>query len=157
MADQRTSQTDLVTISEVAARTGFSEPTLRYYEEIGLIPPVPRNSASGHRQYGPDELYVIEALACLHTAGLSVADMRQYMSYLAQGTSAANDLVELFEDHQRKLEEKISQLQTRLHYVNAKIALWEARRDVDKVKETDAVVDLLAAMDGLKVQFSNFW
>jgi MerR family copper efflux transcriptional regulator len=37
-------------IAEVAARTGFSTPTLRYYEEIGLLPPADRTPA-GYRVY----------------------------------------------------------------------------------------------------------
>jgi DNA-binding transcriptional MerR regulator len=37
-------------IAEVAARTGFSTPTLRYYEEIGLLPPADRSPA-GYRVY----------------------------------------------------------------------------------------------------------
>src|SRR5687768_10980307 len=32
-------------IAEVADRTGFSTPTLRYYEEIGLLPPAERTPA----------------------------------------------------------------------------------------------------------------
>ena len=37
-------------IAEVAERTGFSTPTLRYYEEIGVLPPPARNG-SGYRAY----------------------------------------------------------------------------------------------------------
>lgn len=37
-------------IAEVAVRTGFSTPTLRYYEEIGLLPPAERTPA-GYRVY----------------------------------------------------------------------------------------------------------
>jgi MerR family transcriptional regulator, copper efflux regulator len=37
-------------IAEVAARTGFSTPTLRYYEEIGLLPAAER-TAAGYRLY----------------------------------------------------------------------------------------------------------
>lgn len=37
-------------IAEVADRTGFSTPTLRYYEEIGLLPPADR-TAAGYRTY----------------------------------------------------------------------------------------------------------
>src|SRR5918997_7120725 len=37
-------------IAEVAERTGFSTPTLRYYEEIGVLPP-PARTAAGYRAY----------------------------------------------------------------------------------------------------------
>ena len=45
----------LLAISEVAARTGLSPRTIRYYEELGLLPGV-RRREGGRRVYGPDEL-----------------------------------------------------------------------------------------------------
>ena len=39
-----------MTIREIAAKTNMSTDTLRYYERIGLLPPVPRNAA-GIRNY----------------------------------------------------------------------------------------------------------
>jgi len=40
-----------LTIQQVSRRSGLSEPTLRYYEEVGLIGPVGRDARSGHRCY----------------------------------------------------------------------------------------------------------
>jgi len=39
-----------LTIQDAARRSGLSEPTLRYYEEVGLIGPIPRDASSGHRR-----------------------------------------------------------------------------------------------------------
>ncbi|MEV0379487.1 MerR family DNA-binding transcriptional regulator [Nonomuraea sp. NPDC050643] len=39
-----------LTIQDVSRLSGLSEPTLRYYEKIGLIDPVDRNESSGHRR-----------------------------------------------------------------------------------------------------------
>jgi DNA-binding transcriptional MerR regulator len=41
------------TIQEAARHTGLSEPTLRYYEKIGLIGAVTRDDGSRHRRYDP--------------------------------------------------------------------------------------------------------
>jgi len=57
--------TAALTIQDVSRRSGLSEPTLRYYEEIGLIGPVARDENSGHRRYRAEELDVLQALACL--------------------------------------------------------------------------------------------
>jgi MerR family transcriptional regulator, copper efflux regulator len=38
------------TIQDVSRRSGLSEPTLRYYEEVGLIGPIDRDASSGHRR-----------------------------------------------------------------------------------------------------------
>jgi MerR family transcriptional regulator, copper efflux regulator len=40
-----------MTIRDVSRRSGLSEPTLRYYEEIGLIGPIARDESSGHRRH----------------------------------------------------------------------------------------------------------
>jgi hypothetical protein len=43
------------TIQDVSRRSGLSEPTLRYYEEVGLIGPVDRDASSGHRRYSGED------------------------------------------------------------------------------------------------------
>jgi MerR family copper efflux transcriptional regulator len=44
-----------LTIEAVSRRSGLSEPTLRYYEEVGLIGPIARDDSSGHRRYREEE------------------------------------------------------------------------------------------------------
>src|ERR1700742_1649663 len=70
----------VMTIQEVSRRSGLSEPTLRYYEEVGLVGPVGRDDRSGHRRYGEDDLDVLQALACLRALGLGIEDMRTYQA-----------------------------------------------------------------------------
>jgi MerR family copper efflux transcriptional regulator len=41
-----------LTIHDVSRRSGLGGPTLRYYEEVGLIGPIARDSSSGHRRAG---------------------------------------------------------------------------------------------------------
>jgi DNA-binding transcriptional MerR regulator len=65
-----------LTIQGVSRRSGLSEPTLRYYEEIGLIGPVARDASSGHRRYRTEDLDVLQALACIRELGVSIEDMR---------------------------------------------------------------------------------
>src|ERR1700733_15984488 len=69
-----------LTIQQVSRRSGLSEPTLRYYEEVGLIGPVDRDERSGHRRYGDDDLDVLQALACLRALGMGIEDMRTHPS-----------------------------------------------------------------------------
>jgi hypothetical protein len=60
---------DNYTVQQAAALTGLSEHTLRYYEKIGLIQPVPRQQSSGHRRYRASDMIKLETLACLRAAG----------------------------------------------------------------------------------------
>ncbi|MCA9501855.1 MAG: MerR family transcriptional regulator [Spirochaetaceae bacterium] len=60
----------------MCARTGLSARTIRYYEEIGLLPGV-RRRAGGRRVYGPDELERLGFIHRLKTLGLSLAEIRE--------------------------------------------------------------------------------
>jgi DNA-binding transcriptional MerR regulator len=113
-----------LTIREVAAQSGLSEYTLRYYERIGLIRPIPRDDSSGHRRYPPETGAMLEALSCLRKSGLSIEDMRRFLELYAQGNLAAAEQGELFSAHLEKIKREIAQLQIRKQYIEGKAAYW---------------------------------
>lgn len=61
-------------ISEAAAETGFSPPTLRYYEKIGLIP-APERTASGYRVFGEGHLRLLGFIARAKRLGLPLEEI----------------------------------------------------------------------------------
>ncbi len=73
------------TIQDVSRRSGLSEPTLRYYEEVGLIGPVDRDASSGHRRYSSEDVDALQMLACLRAMGMGIEDMRTYQANRARG------------------------------------------------------------------------
>jgi len=79
----------VLTIRDVSRRSGLSEPTLRYYEEIGLIGPIARDESSGHRRYQTEDLDVLQALACMRATGVGIEDMRTYQANRGRGHEAA--------------------------------------------------------------------
>jgi DNA-binding transcriptional MerR regulator len=123
-------------IQEVSNRSGLSIPTLRYYEEMGLIPVVPRDKSSGHRQYTTDTLELVEQLAHLRLIGLSLAEMRSYAHLREQGNETAAETRELLKAHAVEIGNEISRLQKRQHYLSLKIAYWDAqvRGDLDEAE-----------------------
>jgi DNA-binding transcriptional MerR regulator len=78
-----------MTIQEVSRRSGLSEPAPRYYEEVGLIGPVDRDTRSGHRRYGDKDVDVLQLLACLRALGMGIEDMRTYQANRGRGGRAA--------------------------------------------------------------------
>ncbi|MFF0516198.1 MerR family transcriptional regulator [Streptomyces sp. NPDC004250] len=141
-----------LTIQEMAQRSGFSEPTLRYYEKIGLLGEVARDASSGHRRYGFATVERVEALSCLRSAGMTVSGMRRYLDLLAQGDSAAAEQRELFASQAQKLAADIEQLQLRLTYLRRKADLWDARVRGDLGAEQQAVDDVVRVMDQFMVR-----
>ena len=99
-----------MTIKEVSEKYQITQDTLRYYERVGMIPPVPR-TAGGIRNYGETEFGWIELALCMRRAGLPVEAMIEY--------------VRLYQDQKETLmeqQEKISQMLHRLEY---KISRYE--------------------------------
>lgn len=123
-----------LTIAEAAARSGLPESTLRYWERINLVRPVRRDPSSGHRRYSSEDVATLETLANLRAVGLSVEDMRAYLSRVPEGDRAAGEQRALFEAHARRLADEIAVLELRRTYLDLKVRYWSAREvgDFDK-------------------------
>ena len=142
----------VLTIQDVARRSGLSEPTLRYYEEVGLIGPIERDPSSRHRRYGEDDVDTLLALACLRTMGVGIEDMRTYQTNRARGRAAAGEQRDLLTRHAERVVTEIHTLQTHLDYLRAKATLWDARDRGDAAAESQAQLrlhDVLPRLEAL--------
>ena len=127
-----------LTIQDVSRRSGLSEPTLRYYEQVGLIGPIERDESSGHRRYREDDVDTLQALACLRAMGVGIEDMRTYQANRARGHEAAGEQRDLLLRHAVRIEAQIATLHVHLDYLRAKAALWDARDHGDPDAEDEA-------------------
>ena len=114
------------TIRETAALTGLPASTLRYYEQVGVIPPIGRGASSGHRVYDEDDLDQLMSVSCLAATGMGLDDMRHYMANARRGAEAAAEQRELLAQQQRHLTVEAERLALRQRYVEVKIAYWQA-------------------------------
>lgn len=99
-----------MTIREIAAKTNMSTDTLRYYERIGLLPPVPRNAA-GIRNY--DEYFVnfINFIKKLKASGMSLEHIIDYIRLAEMGDATIQERKKLLAEARETLLEKINSLQ----------------------------------------------
>ncbi len=111
---------DELTIQEVAARTGLSVHTLRYYERIGLLDPVSRTT-SGHRRYISDDLAWIGFLQCLRATGMSIQQMQTYAALRRQGDAEVSGRLAFLEAHQQQVLANIRELEGNLAVIEKKI------------------------------------
>jgi DNA-binding transcriptional MerR regulator len=103
---------DELGIGEVCERLGLSSRTVRYYEELGLLPGV-RRRAGGRRVYGADELERIRFIQRLKTLGLTLQEIKELNALYALAGSTRAMLVrldDLLVSHQAGLEQRISEL-----------------------------------------------
>src|ERR1700722_17200654 len=101
-----------LSIQNAALRSGLSEPTLRYYEEVGLIGPISRDPSSGHRRYRDQDIDTLQALACLRAMGVGIEDMRTYQANRSRGRAAAAEQRDLLLRHADRVEAEIVAQQT---------------------------------------------
>jgi len=75
----RSKEQSFYTIEQVAARTGFTKRTLRYYEEVGLLPPTNRTEGN-YRRYGEADIQRLERIKNLRDLlGFSLTDIRELL------------------------------------------------------------------------------
>ncbi|MFI5729180.1 MerR family transcriptional regulator [Kribbella sp. NPDC051587] len=141
----------MFTIQDVSRRSGLSEPTVRYYEQVGLIGPIRRDESSGHRRYDDADLHTLESLACLRATGVGIEDMRVYEANRARGRAAAAEQRDLLLRHAERIEAEIAAQHVRLEYLRAKAALWEARDRRDAAAEAAAVERTMEVVTRLEV------
>ncbi|HUW66014.1 MAG TPA: MerR family transcriptional regulator [Spirochaetia bacterium] len=70
---------ELYSIGQVARQTGVSVKAVRYYSDIGLLPPV-RVSEAGYRLYGDSELTRLQQIATVRFLGASIQDVRELLA-----------------------------------------------------------------------------
>ena len=137
-------------IQDAALRSGLTGPTLRYYEEVGLVGPIARDPGSGHRRYRDEDIDTLQALACLRAMGVGIEDMRTYQANRALGHAKAGEQRDLLLRHAERIEAEIETLQVHLGYLHAKAALWDARDRQDKDAESQASEQVQAIIPRLE-------
>ena len=97
-------------ISEVGEKYGLTPDTLRYYERIGLIPPVKRRP-NGIREYDDYSCGWIQFIHCMRKAGMPVETVVEYVQLYQQGAVTKEARKELLLEEHRRLNERIVELQ----------------------------------------------
>ena len=110
-------------IGEVGRRVGLSEHTLRYYEMVGLLPPV-RRAAGGQRLFSPEDLRLLSFLVKLRATRMPLKQMLRYTALLRQGDVTISERRRMLEVHQVKVESDIAELQDCLDALRRKLALY---------------------------------
>ncbi len=107
-------------INEVSKLYNISADTLRYYERIGLVPPVTRNE-SGIRDYSETDCNWVKFAKCMRAAGLSVESLIEYVALFGQGDATRAARKEILIEERAKLLERMQQMQETLDKLNYKI------------------------------------
>ena len=111
-------------IAEVSEHYGISSDTLRYYERIGLIPPVNRNE-SGIRDYNELDLRRVEFIKCMRSAGLPIEVLIEYVGLVQQGDGTIKVRKEILLEQREQLVTRMKEMQKTLDILDHKIEVYE--------------------------------
>lgn len=113
-----------MTIKEVSEKYGITGDTLRYYERVGMIPPVGRTQG-GIRDYTDKDLSWIELILCMRGAGLPIEAIIEYVKLTMLGDSTFKARLELLSEQRDNLLEQKNRINSMLERLNYKIARYE--------------------------------
>lgn len=113
-----------MTIKEVSAKYQITQDTLRYYERVGMIPPVGR-TAGGIRDYKEKDCSWIELALCMRNAGLPVEAMIEYVRLTQEGDGTIQARLELLQEQRERLQEQQVKIAQTLERLNYKIGRYE--------------------------------
>jgi MerR family transcriptional regulator, aldehyde-responsive regulator len=113
-----------MTITEVSEKFDIPQDTLRYYERIGLIPPVNRNK-SGIRDYRSEDCRWVEFIKCMRSAGLPIEILIEYVGLFQQGDGTIEARKELLMVQREQLITRMEDMKKTLERLDYKITRYE--------------------------------
>lgn len=106
-------------IGELAAATGTTPKTLRFYEDAGLLQP-PRRTAGGYRDYDEDAVGRLDFIRRGRMAGLTLGQIREVITFRDDGVTPCHHVQQLLESRLAELNQQIEQL-TAVHELVAQL------------------------------------
>ncbi|MDA0229908.1 MAG: Cu(I)-responsive transcriptional regulator [Proteobacteria bacterium] len=96
-------------IGRVAARSGVPAKTIRYYEEIGLIPK-PDRTPNGYREYDKQDIEVLRFVSRARGLGFSIQDVKNLLALFNDRGRASAVVKNIALKHVDEIERKMAEL-----------------------------------------------
>lgn len=121
-------------IGELARTAGVSTKTIRYYEDIGVLPE-PERAPNGYRTYGPRAVETLRFVRDAQSTGLTLTEITAILEMRQRGERTCHHVVGLLERHLAALDEHIAELgRTRKQLA----AMTERAKGLDPAACTDS-------------------
>lgn len=96
-------------IGELSRQTAVKVPTIRYYEQIGLLPEPPRTEGN-RRLYGRSEIDRLNFIRHSRELGFEIDDIRELLAMAAQPQSSCHQADSIANNHLLEIERRIASL-----------------------------------------------
>jgi DNA-binding transcriptional MerR regulator len=115
-------------IGDVAERTGMSAPTIRYYENIGLLAAPPR-SATGYRRYSDTTVEELRFIKKAQGLGFSLDEIREILKLSRAGDTPCAHVLDLSKRHLGAIDDRIQQLTRFRDQLADEIKKWDGEQE----------------------------
>jgi DNA-binding transcriptional MerR regulator len=132
-------------IAEVSEQYDISTDTLRYYERIGLIPPVHRND-SGIRDYNEFDTRRVEFIKCMRSAGLPIEVLIEYVGLVQQGDGTIEARKEILKEQRELLAARMREMQKTLDILDHKLEVYEKavlKKEKEMIQAEDQALQII--------------
>ena len=96
-------------IGQLAHKAGVSTKTIRYYEDIGVLPE-PDRSANGYRDYDQKSVDRISFIKDAQASGLSLVEIETILELRSAGESSCHHTIGILESHLREVDAQLVEL-----------------------------------------------
>lgn len=110
-------------IGEVAAQFGLTVPTIRYYDQEGLIPNLAKNE-SGQRVFNEENLDALQIVECLKDSGMAIKDIKQFMQWVDEGDASLVNRRDMFLRLQQQMKEKMERMEQTMRVLDYKVGYY---------------------------------
>lgn len=97
-------------IGELGEKANLSTKTIRYYEDIGILPE-PERTASGYRDYDEAALERLRFIKAAQAVGFSLGEIKEVLAFGDRGEAPCMHVTQLMEERIRNLSQHIRGLE----------------------------------------------
>lgn len=133
--------TTTLRIGKLAQASGVSAKTIRFYEEVELLPPAQR-AENSYRLYGNDDVQRLRFIRNARNLDFSLDDLREILALRDQGEAPCRYVMQLLEEKSVEIEERIRQLRALQEELQQLLARADSLPD-DDIEMKECVCHLI--------------
>ncbi|QBQ07243.1 MerR family transcriptional regulator [Spiroplasma gladiatoris] len=111
-------------VSEIAKQFHLTQNTIRFYEKKGLLPCMKRDS-NNYRYILEEDIKWFNTVICLKKTGMSISDIKKYISLAQKGNTSANERLEMITKQKTQVVNQIEFLKKQLEFLNYKTDFYK--------------------------------
>lgn len=114
-----------LSIGEISKRTDLSIPTLRYYEDLGLLKP--ERDRNNRRIYSENDILWLDFIMRLKRINMPIKEIILYSELRYQGDDTVPERIHLLEKQMKKLEEEKDEIEKSINMLSRKIEIYKLK------------------------------